>query len=195
MILEDIQIHDSVMQEKNALSVHIAISLLPHQNSTRHNSKQLSIGSGNHIERTYDIHEIGLKAPNLLETLDLLIKEHRNESQSKARLEDEYLQKINSIIHDNLGNAQFSVGILSNTLGTSSSQLYRRMLEITGKPILKHIISYRLSKALELIKLGTYSIKEIAYKVGYNDNHYFSRTFKKEFGQAPSFYRPKANIT
>ncbi|MFT7035559.1 MAG: AraC-like DNA-binding protein, partial [Cyclobacteriaceae bacterium] len=30
-----------------------------------------------------------------------------------------------------------------------------------------------------------------AFKVGYNDNHYFSRSFKKEYGQSPTFYSPR----
>lgn len=33
---------------------------------------------------------------------------------------------------------------------------------------------------------GKYQIKEIAFEVGYLDQNYFSRVFKKYFGESPS---------
>jgi len=192
MILEDIQIRESAIQEKNALSVHIAISLLPNQNLIKHNLKKLPTGSENHIERTYDIHEIELKAPNLLETINHLI-EKKHKSFDKADSDKNgFLLKVDDVIESNFDNRQFTIPFLCHELGVSRSYFYRKILALTGRPAIKYINSFRLSKAMEMVKQGKLTLQEIAYNVGYNDNSYFSRSFKREFGKAPSFYRPKS---
>ena len=57
----------------------------------------------------------------------------------------------------------------------------------TGEAPIRHLIKIRLEKAMEL--LGTddsYSIKEVALKVGYDDAYHFSKLFKKYYGFSPS---------
>ncbi|NMA65820.1 MAG: helix-turn-helix domain-containing protein, partial [Clostridiaceae bacterium] len=57
-----------------------------------------------------------------------------------------------------------------------------------------YLTSVRITKAKE--KLSTTNMKsaEIAYKVGYNDPHYFSHVFKKETGLRPTDYRSNNNM-
>ncbi|TKG89582.1 AraC family transcriptional regulator [Puteibacter caeruleilacunae] len=55
----------------------------------------------------------------------------------------------------------------------------------TGISPAKFIEQYALNEAARLISFSTYSIKEIAAYVGYMDNSYFSRGFKKHFGKTP----------
>lgn len=47
----------------------------------------------------------------------------------------------------------------------------------------------RIEKACELLKNAMFSIAEISEKVGYSDQSYFSRVFKKITGRTPSSYR------
>jgi AraC-like DNA-binding protein len=51
----------------------------------------------------------------------------------------------------------------------------------------------RLDKALQLLKDNKVNISEVSYAVGYDDNHYFSRIFKKKFGITPSHARSQIN--
>lgn len=104
--------------------------------------------------------------------------------------ENKFLSNVDDTIENALSRGQFSVGQLCRELAMSRSQLYRKIFELTGKSILKYINSYRLLKAQEMIKLGEFTIREVAYKVGFEDNHYFSRAFKKHFGNCPSYYLP-----
>ena len=48
--------------------------------------------------------------------------------------------------------------------------------------------SVRIEQAKALLSDSTASIREIAHKVGYDDEHYFNRRFKKETGIAPGQY-------
>lgn len=55
----------------------------------------------------------------------------------------------------------------------------------------KYITAQRLVLAEKLLASGTYSVKEVAERVGFGDEKYFSRIVKKEYGVPPSkLYRP-----
>ncbi len=203
--IPDIIISDVMMPEingiqlanqlkNNELTAHIPILFLSAKSSTEHKLEGLATGAEDYIQKPFNIQEIKLKIRNLLETRKLLIEKFKKENTKKEAppAENKYLTKVNTVIANNLDNSQFSVDMLCTELGVGRSQLYRKILALTGKSIIEYINSYRLARAMELIQQGEYSIKEVAFKVGYNDNHYFSRSFKKEFGQSPSYYAPKA---
>ena len=46
-----------------------------------------------------------------------------------------------------------------------------------------------LEKAAELLLTTNMTAAEVAYKVGFDDQYYFSKSFKRYFGQPPSQYR------
>jgi transcriptional regulator GlxA family with amidase domain len=53
----------------------------------------------------------------------------------------------------------------------------------------------RLNKALEILKSGEYSVIETAMIVGFDDPAYFSRIFKDQFGNSPSYFIPSERNT
>ena len=52
-----------------------------------------------------------------------------------------------------------------------------------------YLTSLRIKKAVELMTKTNQSIKSIALSVGYEDQHYFDRIFKKKTGKTPSQFR------
>lgn len=66
------------------------------------------------------------------------------------------------------------------------SRLFKQFFNDT--PI-NYLINYRLEKAKDLILLNPdFSVKEVAKQVGYDDSLYFSKLFKKRFGESPSVF-------
>lgn len=59
----------------------------------------------------------------------------------------------------------------------------------TGMPFSKYLSQLRLRKAVELLDKSSYKVYEIASKIGYKDDKYFYRVFKKEYGVTPDEYR------
>jgi len=47
----------------------------------------------------------------------------------------------------------------------------------------------KMKRALQLIENKEYNISEIAYMVGFNDAHYFSKCFKQTYGISPTEYK------
>lgn len=61
----------------------------------------------------------------------------------------------------------------------------------TGESPNTHHMNLRLAKAMELLRSGDMPIKEIAEKLGYDNQYYFSNIFRKKAGCNPTEYRKK----
>ena len=86
----------------------------------------------------------------------------------------------------NLASEKLSVKTLSQEIGLSRPQLYRRIKSITGRSPKKFIRDLKLRTALNLIKDNKLNVSQVAYKVGYDDPSYFSKCFSQKFGISPS---------
>ena len=69
-------------------------------------------------------------------------------------------------------------------------KLFKNKSELTAKG---NIIKVRLEEAQKLLLNTNLSIKQIAYSVGFADETYFMKMFKKSIGITPSSYRNKIN--
>lgn len=58
-----------------------------------------------------------------------------------------------------------------------------------GLSVQKYVENYRMKKAATMLKATSMSVQEIGETVGYEDNNYFSKSFKKHFKVSPSEYR------
>lgn len=52
-----------------------------------------------------------------------------------------------------------------------------------------YLLELRMERAKALLRGTNDKIKEVAYQVGFNDYHYFSKAFKKLTGMSPLDYR------
>jgi AraC-like DNA-binding protein len=73
-------------------------------------------------------------------------------------------------------------------LGRSKSQLYRKMILLTGQSPNTFIKEYRLKEALKCIHKRVGNISEIAFTTGFSSPSYFTKCFKKKFGFIPANY-------
>ena len=81
-----------------------------------------------------------------------------------------------------------SVDDIAKAVGVSRSHLYRVFMSNVGQSPIDYLTSYRISEACSLLKNSSLSIAEIAVSVGFFDQFYFSRVFKKVKGVPPSKY-------
>lgn len=66
------------------------------------------------------------------------------------------------------------------------SRLFRKHTGTTAERYLKRL---RLNQAVRLLQQSGFSVKEIALRVGFNDQFHFSKAFKSEHGLSPSHFR------
>lgn len=63
----------------------------------------------------------------------------------------------------------------------------------TGETILDYVTRTRIAKAKELLLTSDLRIYDIAKQVGYADSKYFSKLFKKYYGEVPTKFKEKVN--
>ena len=61
----------------------------------------------------------------------------------------------------------------------------------TGMTPYQYCIHAKINRAKEILSSGESSVKEIAWRVGFDDQYYFSRLFKKKTGSSPSQWTAK----
>jgi AraC-like DNA-binding protein len=72
--------------------------------------------------------------------------------------------------------------------GSSKSQLYRKMIVLTGKSPNTFINDFRLKEALKLLRKNAGNVSEIAFETGFSSPSYFAKCFQKKYGHTPSEY-------
>ncbi len=108
---------------------------------------------------------------------------------SFGNIEQKFVQKLNTLIKDNLENSGFSVENLAGNLNISRVQLYRKVKAIMGISVSDYIGNIRLEKAKSMLESTSISISEIAYATGFSSPNYFSTAFKNSYGTSPAAFR------
>ena len=101
-------------------------------------------------------------------------------------IDEVFLDKATKTIINNISNIDFKQEDLSKELGIGRSQLYRKIISLTGNNPSHFIRTIRLRYASELLQSNQYSIKEITYMSGFNSTAYFSKTFRELFHLTPT---------
>lgn len=89
--------------------------------------------------------------------------------------------------------SKIDIPYLAKIENLSNSRYVTVFKKQTGKSPNEYIIDLRLQFAKSLLENTKMSIKQISEKVGYTDQYFFSRLFKKHTGVSPQKYR-KENL-
>ena len=77
--------------------------------------------------------------------------------------------------------------------GMSQPQFMKTFKKVAGMTLVTYLNHVRLSNAVRLLKETDNSIAEIASSVGFSDQSYFDKRFRRAFGQAPKQFRAAAH--
>lgn len=82
-----------------------------------------------------------------------------------------------------------TVSYLAEKMNMSAHYLSDLLKKDTGRSALEHINDFIIDKAKKILLTSTDNVNEIAYSLGFNYPHYFSRLFKTKTGMSPVQYR------
>jgi two-component system, sensor histidine kinase ChiS len=99
-----------------------------------------------------------------------------------------FLEKAMRALENRLDDELFRVEALAEAMNMSASQLNRKLNAMVGQSAGKFIQTLRLQRAAGLLRQKAGTVADIAYQVGFTDQAYFARAFKKQFGCSPSEY-------
>lgn len=100
------------------------------------------------------------------------------------RWHEHMLRQIRAFLDANL-DQKLRIEDLAGMARLSPNYLNRLFREWTGEGLHSYLIRKRMEKALTLCSESSLLIKEIAAEVGYEDELYFSRAFKRHHGRSP----------
>ena len=105
-----------------------------------------------------------------------------------SKLRDFYIHEALEFIEHNFQN-DISVEDIADVCGLNRSYFGKIFKEAVGKSPQEFLLSYRMIKATELLKLTKLSIGDISSAVGYDNQLHFSRAFKSVYGVSPKKWR------
>lgn len=105
-----------------------------------------------------------------------------------GRLRDFYIQEALVFIEHNFQN-DITVEDIAATCGLNRSYFGKIFKDTIGKSPQEFLMSYRMSKAAELLKLTDLSISDVGNAVGYLNQLHFSRAFKNIYEISPREWR------
>ncbi len=99
--------------------------------------------------------------------------------------------EIMKFIQNQYPNQKLSVRLIAESQNFSESYLCTFFKKITGKTLNDYITEVRIEKSKELLKDRNLKIYEIAKKVGYDNENYFAKVFRKYENASPSEFRER----
>ncbi len=101
---------------------------------------------------------------------------------------DDIIQDIREYIESNYCQ-NFKLSVFEEKYHFSSAYLTKLFRSVHGYSIYEYMLKLRMERAKELLENSDIKILDIAERLGYTDNHYFSKAFKNYYDVSPSQYR------
>ena len=171
---------------------HIPVVLLTAKGGMESQIEGTRAGADIYIPKPFNQQLLEEKVKTLLENRERMRRRFANEVTNLNQVqssERKFLLQVEHLIEKYLKDNTLSVEKLSQELGMSRVQLYRKITALTNKNVNDYIGEYKLKKAKQLLADPALNITEVAYELGFNTPGYFTTFFKQKTGQTPSEWR------
>lgn len=156
---------------------------LPYKISSFSKSKQAYILR---ILKTNDMEELELQFMHLLFELSEEIQE-----QITSEI-DGIIPKVLNYLNNNYYN-NITLNDAAKSVNLSYYYFSKIFKDEVGKNFVDYLTELRIEKSMKFLRNNSMSIKEVCYKIGYNDPNYYCKIFKKITGMTPTEYRAISN--
>ena len=99
-----------------------------------------------------------------------------------------FKERVDALIGAHMTDEQFGIDMLTEMMEMGHTKFYGRMREVTGMTPNRYVMDFRMRRAAELLLKGRLNVGEVAWKVGIQDQSYFNKCFKAQYGVSPSKY-------
>lgn len=208
-LIPDLIISDLMMPEKDGyavcdelknteLTAHIPFILLTAKTGLDSKLKGLRSGADDYLTKPFHTEELLARMDNLLELRRKLRQQSRQANTKTlatdntepnnflSELDQDFLRRFSLLLEQHLSDEQLGVEEFAKKMYISRSQLHRKLKALTDQNATDFIRDYRLHQAMEMLKNKEGMVSEVAYRVGFANEKYFSTAFKAKFGVSPS---------
>lgn len=203
LIISDVMMPDidglsfAIKIKKNKLWSHIPLILLSALHHEDDQVKGIESGAEAYVTKPFNVkyltqivYRLIKRKADLKEYYSSIFSSFTVENGNCIHKEDqEFLDKMLEIIEKNIINPDLQVELLSNEMGFSARQFYRKLKPITEKTPADIIKEYRLTMAERLLVNKNFTIEEIMDQTGFNNRGTFYKLFSQHYGMPPRQYR------
>ncbi|GAA3617212.1 two-component regulator propeller domain-containing protein [Flavivirga amylovorans] len=104
------------------------------------------------------------------------------------RNDNAFLDKLYSIIEENLGNHEFNLNDLAREMYLNRTHFFQKVKALTNQTPFELLKMYRLKRSTDFLLQENMSVKEVALVSGFKSRTNFSKVFKDTYNTSPSIY-------
>lgn len=173
---------------------HIPIILLTARTTDENQLEGLQLGADDYVMKPFNMDVLALRIAKFMEWAQVShrqFKEKVDVSPSEITitpLDEQFIQNAIKIVEEHMSDSEFTVESLGQAVGMSRSNLYKKLMAITGQGPAEFIRTLRIKRGKALLEKSQMQVTEIAYMVGFNSLKSFTTNFKSEYGLTPTEY-------
>jgi signal transduction histidine kinase/DNA-binding response OmpR family regulator/ABC-type xylose transport system substrate-binding protein len=174
---------------------HIPIIILTAKSSIQEQIAGIRLRADAFIPKPFNLEYLEETIKSLLNNRALLREHYTSElptesrSNSSKKIDRKFINEFTALVENNISNENFSVDDICREIGISRVPLYRKVKALLGFNVNDYILTVRLQKAKFLLSHEDIPISEVAFKVGFSSQAYFSTVFKSKFATTPREYK------
>ncbi len=201
MILSDVMMpgkdgYELCREVKDSIQLcHIPVVLVTAKTTTSDQIEGLDSGADAYVSKPFDPAYLLTLIANILTNREkvrhLLTANTQTTSLAENVLSPQdkaFMTEFYAIMEKELSNPDLDINHITEIMHVSRSKFYYKVKGLTGEKPGNFFRLFKLNRAAELLREGKYNVSEIADITGFSSLSYFSASFKKQFGVAPSEY-------
>lgn len=178
------------------LTAHIPVILLTAKSAQDSRIKGLRTGADDYLVKPFNTEELLARMENLVIQRRRLREYFSRQPAATTVASDdskyltapdrEFLRRFTQLVEQNLSDETIGVEDLAEKMFISRVQLHRKLKALADRNVSDFVRDYRLDRAMAMLKNREGRVQEIAARVGFGSEKYFSRAFREKFGVPPS---------
>lgn len=175
---------------------HLPIILVTANAAMQNQVKGLNVGANAYVTKPFDpdyllamIRSQIQNQENVRQILSSSTKTGNMEENVLSPQDKKFMTELYELMENELSNSELNVVEIAERMHMSRTKFYYKVKGLTGENPGTFFKTYKLNRAAEMILEGKYTISEISDMAGFSTVSVFSKSFKKQFGTAPSSYK------
>ena len=130
----------------------------------------------------------------LFKIFSFLTKQFPKGETALISKKEEIVKQIERYLYLHYNDSNLSIGEVAEKFCFSQSYITRLYKSQTGITPIQYVDEMRMKKAIELLNHRSLTMDQIAEAVGYKNQFYFTKRFKKYDGVPPSKYKQQISV-
>lgn len=179
----------TVMKEAKAAGICPKTIILSGYDEFQYAQKAVRYGASDYLLKPCRPTEILSKLEGLIEHKETMEEaainiEHKSDEKQTNRFVDMAVEYINDNYMQNL-----TLTLVADNVGVTSAYLSTLFAQTLDYGFIDYLNKVRIDRACNYLYDNQLKTYEVAYKVGFHDEKYFTKVFKKVTGMSPSQFR------